>query len=64
MPIASSRYWTVVHGSAPEDVSKDLEGVQTLRHMAKNLAWLINSLKDYKEYMPEMEPRISTNFIR
>ena len=39
MPIISSRYWNMVHGATPEDVRKDLEGLQTMRVLARNMAW-------------------------
>ncbi len=44
MPIVTSRYWTMVHGSNAEDVAKDREGVQIMRTLGKNLAWMMKSL--------------------
>ncbi|CUU45354.1 flavodoxin family protein [Clostridium beijerinckii] len=41
MPIISSRYWNLVHGSTPEEVKKDLEGMQTMRVLARNMAWFL-----------------------
>ena len=67
MPIISSRYWNMVHGSKPEDVKKDLEGLQTMRVLARNMAWFLKC-KDAGTkagiQLPETEEIISTNFIR
>ena len=46
MPIVSSVYWNSVHGFTPEDVKKDREGLQVMRYLAYNMAWLIRGLKD------------------
>lgn len=67
MPIASSRYWNQVHGSCAEDVEKDEEGLQTMRMLGRNMAFLIKSITLGKEKygLPEKEPRkLFTNFIR
>lgn len=66
MPIASSQYWNSVHGFTPEDVRKDEEGLQTMRTLGKNMAFLIKSIALGKEKygLPEREPQILTNFIR
>lgn len=67
MPIVSSQYWNMVHGNTPEEVKQDLEGMQTMRTLGKNMAWLLKSIKAGKEagiVLPEKEPKISTNFIR
>lgn len=42
MPVVSSQYWNMVHGSTPEDVKQDLEGMQTMRTLGNNMAWLLN----------------------
>ena len=42
MPVVSSQYWNQVHGSTPDDVRQDLEGMQTMRTLANNMAWLYN----------------------
>ena len=67
MPIVSSRYWNMVHGGKPEDVKKDLEGLQTMRILARNMAWFLKC-KDAGEkagiLLPEKEEFIFTNFIR
>lgn len=68
MPIVTSRYWNMVHGSTPEQVMKDEEGLQTLRYLARNLAWMLK-LKEAGEKagvpLPKQETtRIATDFIR
>ena len=64
MPIASSTYWNEVHGSTKEDVEKDLEGLQTMRNLARNMAFLIKSIKLGKEQygMPKIEHEQFTSF--
>lgn len=67
MPIVSSQYWNMVHGNTPEEVKQDLEGMQTMRTLGKNMAWLLKSIQAGKEAgisLPEKEPRAVTNFIR
>lgn len=67
MPIVSSQYWNMVHGNTPEEVKQDLEGMQTMRYLGKNMAWLLKSIQAGKEAgvkLPEKEPRAVTNFIR
>jgi len=66
MPVASSQYWNSVHGNTPEEVQKDEEGLQTMRTLGKNMAFLIKSIALGKEQfgLPEKEARIGTNFIR
>lgn len=67
MPIVSSQYWNQVHGSKPEDVLKDEEGLQTMRTLARNMAWLLRCIEAGKAAginFPEREPVIRTNFIR
>ena len=64
MPIASSQYWNQVHGFTKEDVEKDLEGLQIMRTLGKNMAFLIKSIELGKEKygLPEKEKRVSTSF--
>ena len=62
MPVVSSMYWNMVHGSKAEDVEKDLEGLQTMRMVAKNMVWLLNSIK--QNSVPVCEDKIKTNFIK
>lgn len=67
MPIVTSNYWNQVHGSAPEEVLKDEEGVQTVRILAKNMAWLLKCIDMGRQNgipFPEPEEKIRTNFIR
>lgn len=67
MPVVSSQYWNMVHGNTPEDVKQDLEGMQTMRTLGKNMAWLLKSIQAGKEAgikLPEKEPQAVTNFIR
>ena len=66
MPIVSSQYWNSVHGLVPGDAKEDLEGLQTMRTLAHNMAFLIKSIAlGKKEYgLPEKEKHISTHFIR
>lgn len=66
MPVASSQYWNSVHGAAPGQAAEDLEGLQTLRTLAANMAFLIKSIALGREAygLPQKEPRVSTNFIR
>ncbi len=67
MPVVSSQYWNQVHGNTPEQVLQDEEGLQTMRTLAKNMAWLLKCIEAGKEKginFPEIEPQIKTNFIR
>lgn len=67
MPIISSIYWNQVHGSTAEDVKQDLEGLQTMRQLGRNMAWMLKCIEAGKAAgidLPEFEPRIWTNFIR
>ena len=67
MPIASSRYWNIVHGNSSNEVMKDEEGLQTMRVLGRNMAFLIRAIAREREAagLPETEPtRIATNFIR
>ena len=64
MPVASSTYWNQVHGFTAEDVRKDLEGLQTMRNLARNMAFLIRAIADAKEKygLPELERSFFTSF--
>lgn len=67
MPIVTSNYWNQVHGSSPEEVIKDEEGMQTMRTLADNMAWLLKCIEAGKNAgidQPEREQKIFTNFIR
>ncbi|QQO08874.1 flavodoxin family protein [Breznakiella homolactica] len=67
MPVVSSQYWNMVHGSTPEDVVRDLEGLQIMRTLGRNMAWLLKcrdaGIKAGVPF-PEQEPPARTNFIR
>lgn len=65
MPIVSSTYWNEVHGYTPEDVEKDKEGLQTMRNLGHNMAFLIKAIKSAKEAIgiPEQERGVFTNFF-
>ncbi len=66
MPIVSSQYWNMVHGNSPEEVLADLEGLQTMRTLGRNMAFLIKSIAIGKESigLPPKEAALRTNFIR
>ena len=63
MVVATSQYWNQVHGFTPEDVAKDAEGLQTMRTLAQNIAWLLNGIKAGGA-SPEYEKITLTHFIR
>ena len=64
MPVASSTYWNQVHGFTAEDVKKDLEGLQTLRNLARNMSFMIKAFADAKaKYgLPDVERGAFTSF--
>ena len=66
MPVASSQYWNSIHGLAPGEAKEDLEGLQTMRTLARNMTFLMKSIALGKEKfgLPETEQRIGMNFIR
>ena len=67
MPIINSCYWNMVHGNTPEEVLQDLEGLQTMRTLGKNMAWMLKCIEAGKKAgieMPIKEEKIKTNFIR
>ncbi|MBQ8150128.1 MAG: flavodoxin family protein [Clostridia bacterium] len=66
MPVVSATYWNHVHGNAPEEVEQDLEGLQTMTNLGKNMAWLLKCIQLGKENgvpAPALD-RVYTNFIR
>lgn len=65
MPVAPSQYWNSVHGFTPDDVRKDEEGLQVMRTLGRNMAFMIKSIALGKEQfgIPEREPRLWTHFI-
>lgn len=64
MPVVSSQYWNGVHGFTPEDVKKDEEGLQTMRSLGHNMAWMLKNIQSSNQPLPEAEPRMRTNFIK
>ncbi len=67
MPVVSSNYWNMVHGSCAEDVLKDEEGVQTMRILGKNMSWIVKLIENGKKdgiIHPEPEQKIMTNYVR
>lgn len=63
MPLVTSQYWNSVHGMEPSDVLKDLEGLQVMRTLGQNMAWLLKTIHEGVQPKPEREPWIMTNFI-
>ena len=64
MPVVASNYWNSVHGRNPGEALQDAEGLQTMRTLARNMAWMLRNLRKNGTVPPEVEPRIHTNFIR
>lgn len=62
MPVVSSQYWNSVHGRLPGEALQDAEGLQTMRTLGNNMAWLLKNLAQKPH--PQAEPGIATNFIR
>lgn len=66
MPIVSSSYWNMIHGGKPGEAQQDLEGIRTMRNLAKNMVFLMRSIARETEIsgLPEPENKVFTNFIR
>ena len=67
MPVVTSSYWNQVHGNTPDEVRQDLEGMQTMRTLGNNMAWLLKCIQAGAAAgitFPEREPAMKTNFIR
>ena len=67
MPIVPSQYWNVVHGNTPDEIRRDAEGLQTMRTLARNMAWMLKCFSLGKEHgiaFPVHEKHTMTNFIR
>lgn len=66
MPVASGQYWNSIHGNNAEQAEQDLEGLQTMRTLARNMSFLMKSIALGKETygLPEKEAKVATNFIR
>lgn len=66
MPIASGQYWNGIHGQMPGEASEDIEGLQMMRTLARNMSFLMKSIGLGREKygLPEAEPKTFTNFVR
>ncbi len=67
MPIISSTYWNMVHGSTPDEVRQDREGMQTMRNLGRNMAWFLKCVEAGRQQgikAPDAETTSWTNFIR
>ena len=67
MPTAGSTYWNMVHGNTPEEVCQDKEGLQTMRILGRNMAWMLKCIEAGKNNgvaVPEAEAKVKTNYIR
>ena len=66
MPIVASNYWNEIHRNTAEEAAQDAEGLQTMRVLGNNMAWLLKCIQLGKEagIAPETEKKIWTNFIR
>jgi len=65
MPVISSQYWNIVYGQKPGEAAQDAEGLQTMRTVGRNMAWMLRNLNsETAAAVPEPEPRQITNFIR
>ena len=67
MPVVSANYWNMVHGNTPAEVQQDEEGLQIMRTLGNNMAWLLKCIEAGKAAgitTPQAEDKIKTNFIR
>ena len=64
MYIVGSSYWNQIHGTNKTEALQDLEGLQTMRNLGKNMAYLLKSIQKANLYKTELEKNIKTNFIR
>lgn len=64
MPLVSSQYWNMVYGQTPGQAAQDEEGMQTMRTLGRNMAWIIRRLDIAAQGHPDKEPPVRTNFIR
>ncbi len=67
MMVVGSQYWPMVHGNKPEEVLEDQEGLQTMRTLGRNMAWLLKCIEAGKQagvMLPAQEKRLRTNFVR
>jgi multimeric flavodoxin WrbA len=66
MPVVSSQYWNTTHGYTPDEVRQDKEGMQIMRTLGRNMAWMIKAIakEGVAELVAGQEPVVATNFIR
>jgi multimeric flavodoxin WrbA len=64
MPVVPSQYWNSVHGNTPDEVRQDEEGLQVMRILGRNMAWLLKSIEAGNVPQPDPETPLRTNFIR
>ena len=67
MPVVSSNYWPMVHGSSPQEVAQDKEGLQIMRILGRNMAWMLSCIQSGEKAgvkKPQAEEKIKTSFIR
>ena len=67
MPMVSSTYWNMVHGNTPEEVAQDREGLQTMRNLGRDMAWMLRCIEVSRNAgvpVPTAERAERTNFIR
>lgn len=67
MPVVSSGYWNMIHGNTPEEAAQDAEGLQIMRNLGRNMAWLLRCIEAGRENgvkFPKQERDYRTNFIR
>ena len=67
MPVVSSKYWNMVHGTNPDEVRRDEEGMQVMRELGRNMAWMLKCIRAGREAgiePPQPENPVKTNFIR
>ena len=62
MPVVTSQYWNIAYGRMEGEAARDVEGMQTMRQLARNMAWMLRSLQSTSA--PAMEPRQAMHFIR
>ena len=64
MPVVSSQYWNMAYGHAPGQARMDEEGMQTMRTLGRNMAWMLKKLNVAEDGHPQQEQRSWTNFIK
>ena len=67
MPVISSTYWNMVHGNSPDETKQDFEGMETMRNIGANMAWILKCIQAGKNIginVPQTKKSVRTNFIR